>query len=303
MDLDLDCLSSLMVLMEERHYGRAAARLHVTSSALTKRIQRLERQIGASLVERGPIGMLSLTPAGLRLAAEAGPLLAHAGAVRDAARGDDCRQPVRLGVPGRVGDYPERHELTLIGQWLRRGFPDARLVCLGVPFPELSSCLAQRRVDVLWTASEVEDRDVVSIPLAQVQRKGLVGARHELEDAGELDVGTFSELPMIFNPAVPATWMRQWYLGDVRPAREARLVEVLAQDSASVLRQVARGTGVTVLHAPLTRMLGPEFRIVELSGVPPVTFHAARRDLDRREPVLALIGFLAQLAAHSVAAS
>ena len=56
MELDLGLASSFLVLAEERHYGRAAARLHLTSPALTKRIQRLERQLGVVLLQRGPAG-------------------------------------------------------------------------------------------------------------------------------------------------------------------------------------------------------------------------------------------------------
>jgi DNA-binding transcriptional LysR family regulator len=41
MELDLLLASTFMVLVDEKHFGRAAARLHLTSSALTKRIQRL----------------------------------------------------------------------------------------------------------------------------------------------------------------------------------------------------------------------------------------------------------------------
>ncbi|MFC7648577.1 LysR family transcriptional regulator [Streptosporangium lutulentum] len=56
MDLDLGLVADFLVLVKERHYGRAAGRLHLTSSALTKRIHRLERQLGVALVERSPAG-------------------------------------------------------------------------------------------------------------------------------------------------------------------------------------------------------------------------------------------------------
>lgn len=77
MHLDLNCLESFVVLAEEKHFGRAAARLHLTSAALTKRLQRLERDLKVRLVERDSAGVLALTPEGQRLAADAGPLLAH----------------------------------------------------------------------------------------------------------------------------------------------------------------------------------------------------------------------------------
>ena len=51
--MDLGLVASFMTLVDEEHFGRAAARLHLTSPALTKRIQRLERQLGVTLIERG----------------------------------------------------------------------------------------------------------------------------------------------------------------------------------------------------------------------------------------------------------
>jgi DNA-binding transcriptional LysR family regulator len=53
-DLELELVANFLVLMREMHYGRAAARLHLTQAALTKRIQRLERQLGVVLLERPP---------------------------------------------------------------------------------------------------------------------------------------------------------------------------------------------------------------------------------------------------------
>ncbi|MEV6862112.1 LysR family transcriptional regulator, partial [Streptosporangium subroseum] len=74
MDLNLGLVADFLVLVQERHYGRAAVRLHLTSSALTKRIQRLEGQLGVVLVERGPAGVFAVTSAGRRFAIAAEPL-------------------------------------------------------------------------------------------------------------------------------------------------------------------------------------------------------------------------------------
>ncbi|GII61016.1 hypothetical protein Skr01_11010 [Sphaerisporangium krabiense] len=91
MDLDLGLVADFLVLVQERHYGRAAVRLHLTSSALTKRVRRLERQLGVALVERDPAGVLAVTSAGRRFAAAAVPLIAQAGAARDSARAAPAR--------------------------------------------------------------------------------------------------------------------------------------------------------------------------------------------------------------------
>ncbi len=110
-DLDLSNVASFLVLAEEEHYARAARRLNLTASALTKRIQRLERQIGAVLLVRDASGVTGLTAAGMRFAREAGPLLAHARAAAAAARADRPLLTVRLGILGRLGEWPERRQL------------------------------------------------------------------------------------------------------------------------------------------------------------------------------------------------
>jgi DNA-binding transcriptional LysR family regulator len=49
---ELSHLRSFVVVAEELHFGRAAARLHLTQPPLSRQIQVLEHQVGAKLLER-----------------------------------------------------------------------------------------------------------------------------------------------------------------------------------------------------------------------------------------------------------
>jgi DNA-binding transcriptional LysR family regulator len=51
-DLDLWAVRCLLVLAEERHYIRAAARLHMSQPGLSRVIAGLEQRVGATLIER-----------------------------------------------------------------------------------------------------------------------------------------------------------------------------------------------------------------------------------------------------------
>ena len=65
-----------VVLAEELHFGRAAAREHIVQSALSQQLQRLERELGVRLLKR-TTHHVQLTPAGSALLLEARQILAH----------------------------------------------------------------------------------------------------------------------------------------------------------------------------------------------------------------------------------
>ena len=289
MDLDLSCVGSLLVLLQEQQYERAAARLHVTSSALTKRIQRLERQVGATLVSRGADGAVVATPAGRRFAVPATQLLADADAARQAAREEHSGCSLVLGVPaGPVGFV--RELLSGAVRNVRSVWPATRVACRSVPFPALTSCLLERRVDVLWTAAPVRHRAVVSVALPLTcARVGIVRADHDLADSGSMDVEQFAALPMLYNPAIPDEWMSVFYLGDVRPRREAQLVSAEPADMAAVGRESLRRSVVVVGPEILAPALAPDLRSIRLLGAPPLVFHLAHLRSERRAPVHALV--------------
>ncbi len=289
MDLDIGLIPGLLALAEEGHYGRAAARLHLTASALTRRVQRLERQVGATLVERGPAGVLGLTAAGERFVVAAEPLLAQATAACHAARGTGSPYLLQVGFPAET-NFQRRIDLAALVRDVRRSYPEVRVRCVGVPFWQLTSSLTDHRIDVLCTIAPVRHAAVDSFPLPVTSaRIGVVGARHDLAEAGQVDVATFADQPMLYNPTAPREWMSPFWLGDVRPASQARLVAIAAQDQRAVLRHTIEGRAVISTLATLGPSLGPHLRPVTLTDAAPLVFHVARRRSDLRGAVRALV--------------
>jgi DNA-binding transcriptional LysR family regulator len=292
-------VASFLALVEEGHYGRAAARLHLTSPALTKRVQRLERHIGAPLLERDGTGVVGLTPAGRSLAREAGTLLAHARAARAAARAEAEPLVLRLGVLGRVGDHPDRQMLEDAAGRLRQIYPEARLSCRGIPFTAMTDCVLERAVDVLCGVSEDWPTAVEVTPLVRFERLGVVPAQHDMAEADEVSAAEFAELPLLYHPAVPRSWMDPFLLTDVRARRDARALPIWARDAPTVFDAVAQGRGAAITSAlfssqPLT---APGIRTVRLRDLPLVTHHTAHRRGDRRGAVRALVDILTRVLA------
>jgi DNA-binding transcriptional LysR family regulator len=76
-DLDLARVRAFVAVADEGHFGRAAAALSVSQQGLSKRVARLEAELGVQLLTRNAAGV-SLTAAGRRLLDPARRLLAAA---------------------------------------------------------------------------------------------------------------------------------------------------------------------------------------------------------------------------------
>src|SRR5690348_3740626 len=74
--MELRQLRSFVVLAEERHFGRAAARLHIAQPALSQQVARLERELGLPLLTR-TTRRVELTEGGRRFAEHARSVLAE----------------------------------------------------------------------------------------------------------------------------------------------------------------------------------------------------------------------------------
>jgi DNA-binding transcriptional LysR family regulator len=96
--MELRQLRYFVVLAEELHFGRAAAREHIVQSALSQQVQRLERELGVRLLERST-HHVALTAAGAAFLAEAQQILAHVDRAAHVARSATGASPaLRVGI-------------------------------------------------------------------------------------------------------------------------------------------------------------------------------------------------------------
>jgi DNA-binding transcriptional LysR family regulator len=76
-DLDLRLVRYFIVVADELHFGRAAARLHISQPALSKEVRRLETALGFRLLARDS-RHVALTPEGARFLRDARVLISQA---------------------------------------------------------------------------------------------------------------------------------------------------------------------------------------------------------------------------------
>lgn len=91
MDLDLRLVRYFVVLADELHFGRAAARLHISQPGLSQQIRKLEDSVGAKLLLRDS-RHVTLTPRGERFLEDGRQLIA----IADRMRQDPAVNTVRI---------------------------------------------------------------------------------------------------------------------------------------------------------------------------------------------------------------
>jgi DNA-binding transcriptional LysR family regulator len=295
MDLDLGCVADFLVLLEVGGYHRAAVRLHLSASALSRRIQRLEHQVGVPLVVRGPTGTLGATSAGLAFAEGAGPLLQAARAARASARTASA-PVVRLGLPGGPQGLPGWLGLPQLAAAVRARMPGVRLIGVPLPFPAMYDALIDNVVDVVWGAVGDTPAALELVAAGAFDRVAVLPVSHPLAKTDQLSLADLVDLPLQHNPAIPAAWMAPFLLDDIRPLRQARLVEVGSDSLSALWRRSVREQAVHVASW-VGQSLPPGLQAVPIAALAPCPHWVAHRRTDRRGPTLAVAQTLAALAA------
>ncbi len=128
MDLDPRLLRYFIAVAEERHFSRAATRLHISQPPLSYAIRQLEDNVGARLLTRSS-RHVELTDAGQVLYREALTLLRQAEEVRTLV------QRVDAGLRGRL-------RIGFVGSMLYRGLP-ALLNAMRAGLPDVEHVLTE----------------------------------------------------------------------------------------------------------------------------------------------------------------
>ncbi|WP_037906590.1 LysR family transcriptional regulator [Actinacidiphila yeochonensis] len=219
--MDLRLLASFLAVVEEGHFGRAARRLFLSPAAVTQHVARLENEVGAKLLHRGP--PVTPTPAGRRLTGHARTLLATAdAATADLAEftGAEARsdRPLRVGIMGHGSG-----ELTpAVLNAYRRARPHVRVEIRQLDYTEHATALLHDRVDVAFVRPAPETPGISADVMTTEQRIIIVPAASPYADARDegLRVTDTEHLPFFRVPAhTPLSFVDYLYFGNDAPRR------------------------------------------------------------------------------------
>jgi DNA-binding transcriptional LysR family regulator len=176
--VDLRQDRAFLVLTEELHFGRTAARLGVTRARVSQTIRALEARVGATLFERTS-RRVTLTPLGAELDARLRPAHTELAAALERAATSVSRTAgtLRVGVT-IVTDTLAVHDL--VDAFARERF-DCRLSLVDIGIWDPYGPLRRGEIDVLCNWQVVDEPDLTCGPIiAEHQRVLMVGAGHRL---------------------------------------------------------------------------------------------------------------------------
>jgi DNA-binding transcriptional LysR family regulator len=258
-DLDLRLVRYFTVVAEHRHFGRAAAALHLAQPSLSRQIQRLEQQLGARLLDRTPQGS-QLTEAGEVFLPAARALLRSA--VQAAARTRAAAQPSRITIGFITGLI-----VTPAVRELRHRYPDADVQTMHLGWNEPREALLDHRVDAAVARLPFPTDQLHVTILYDEPRALLVPLDHRLVGKEYVTLDDIADEPL---PRLPdPVWNAFWRIDprpDGRPAPDGPLVEALEDK----LELIASGQAVTIVSAGLRAdHLRPDLTMIPLDGVEP----------------------------------
>jgi DNA-binding transcriptional LysR family regulator len=257
--MELRLLRYFVAVAEERHVGRAAARLHMTQPPLSRAIRRLEDQLGVALVQRIPTG-IALTPAGEALFDGARGLLEQADRLGDRVTAAAGRRTL---VVGTLADAAEHVGSVLVDEFRRR-HPGVGVTIHEADLGDPTAGLRAELVDVALTREPFDGSGITthrlrSEAVGMVVREDDRLARHDAVRVGELSERRWVRLP----PGTDPTWCAYW-TGSADTEHEAGLTKRTIQECL----QSVLWDGTSAL-APLDQQVPDGLTVVPVADRPP----------------------------------
>ncbi len=234
--IEIRQLECFIAVAEERHIGRAAARLHMTQPPLTRRIGRLEHDLDVVLFRRTPTGM-ELTAAGSVLLDRAHRIVRLS---------EHAVERTRLADAGRVGNLVVGYFGSTIFEpvpRLLRGFllthPEITPTLERLPKNEQADAIRDGRMHIGFSRLY---RDEPGLLVRRIEDEPLFLATpsgNPLASHGEVRIADLRDEPLVLFPSAPRPSFADEISQIGRQAGFAVRVVREAEDAVTALAYVA----------------------------------------------------------------
>ncbi|SDT25694.1 LysR family transcriptional regulator [Actinoplanes derwentensis] len=278
-------LRYFMVVAEERHFGRAAARLHMAQPPLSQAIRRLEASLGVELLHR-TTRRVALTDAGHAYLIRVRAILADV---------DDAGHEARRVAAGAVGHLTigcvgsvTYSLLPALSRHLAVALPGVDFSFRGEMLaPDQVEALRSGEIDVALLRPPVADPALTVTPLRSDPLVVALPAAHPLAGSPSVGITDLRDEPLIVHSADRRSTMYGVVLGLFHDAGIEPRIRHEVGETSTLITLVAGGLGVAVVPAPVTALALEGVVYRPLTGPSATVDLALAHRSDRTEPHLA----------------
>jgi len=242
--MTLTDLRYIVALAQERHFGRAAEKCHVSQPTLSVAVKKLEEQLGVLLFERSAADV-KVTEIGRRIVDQAERVMREASQIRDIAEAgrDSFSGPLHLGVIYTIGPYLLPSLIPL----LAARAPRMPLVIQENYTHRLADQLKKGEIDVAILALPFQEPGIVTQPIYDEPFRVVLPMSHSWSKSEVITSDQLQEEPLLLLGA--GNCFRDQVLEACpRCAHGTGLQKTMEGSSLETIRHmVATGLGVTVL--------------------------------------------------------
>ncbi|MGW5172080.1 LysR substrate-binding domain-containing protein [Streptomyces nodosus] len=274
--MELRHVRSFLALVEERHFGRAAARLHIAQPALSQQIKQLERDLGTVLFTRST-RRVELTEAGADLTAYARSILA------EVERAEAHMAMLASGHAGRVSigfvGTATYDVLPQVARTVRAELPAVSLELHGeLLAPQLVEGLLDGAYDLaLFRPGPAGHSGVRIVPLRTERLVAVLPSHHPLAGRRGIPLAALADEPFVVHPSRERSSMHERVLAACARAgfEPATLVEV--GETSTLVVFVAAGHGVALVPESVQSLRVDGVTYLPLTETETVDLGLARR--------------------------
>lgn len=242
--MNLNQLELLRVLQETQfNLSKAAEKMHVVQSAVSRQLQLLETELGSPLFERHGKRLLGLTPLGERIMAEV--QLIHQAKKNIQSMADDFRDNRNGTLHIATTHTQAKYLLPIPIQKFREKYPHIKIYMVQSSPDNLIDLLHRHEADIaICTEKLAEVEDLILRPCYQWHHVAIVPAGHKLTEA-KLSLQHLSAHPILtYSPGFTgrSAIERAFSEADLQPD-----IILAAADSDVIKTYVRLGLGVGII--------------------------------------------------------
>ena len=290
-NIELRQLRYFVTVAEELHFGRAAARLHMTQPPLSQTIFALEALFGAALFDRNRRGV-ALTPAGAALLPEARRLLAQAGELAALV------ERAALGEAGKlVLAFVSSADYSVLPPFLRAyraAYPQVQITLQEATSDLQLDDLLNGRIDAGLLIPPLPDKAKAALDYLPVLNEPLIlAAPADLPGLGgkhAIDLRSLPPLPLIIFPRPISPSLYDAILAVFRAAGMTPAIGQEAIQMQTIVSLVSAGMGIALVPESVSKLQRPGVEYRPLAQATPLVETGLAWRRDNNSPVLK--GFL-----------